>query len=472
MEPSLIDKYDRPVPRYTSYPTAPNFHPGIGHTDYVRWLRDSDPSQPLSLYLHVPYCRQMCWYCGCHTKIVARPEPVDAFVEALHAEIDLIADLLATRDSLPRRVGQIHWGGGTPNVMQPAQFSALMAHLGRRFDLTADTVRAIELDPRWVTGAWLTTLGETGINRASLGVQDFDPDVQEAINRRQSFELVAGAAAGLREMGIVSINLDLLYGLPHQTPETLLRTVDLAVALAPERISLFGYAHVPWMKIHQKQIDERVLPDTLLRWQLQELAAARLLKHGYQAIGLDHFARPDDQLAQALAAGKLQRNFQGYTTDDSAVLIGFGPSAIGLLPAGYVQNAVSIPEWQRRIAAGTTAVARGAALSGEDRARRDIINRLMCMGEVDLAHMRDRHADISLDYRADLARLRPLLQDGLVEINGNTIRITNRGRPLMRLVASCFDHYLHPASSPDDVAAATDAPTMRVDKPARYSRVI
>ncbi|HVJ32150.1 MAG TPA: oxygen-independent coproporphyrinogen III oxidase [Terriglobia bacterium] len=474
MDPFLISKYDRPVPRYTSYPTAPHFHGGIGHVEYVAWLQDCDPEQPLSLYLHVPYCRQMCWYCGCHTKIVARQEPIDRFVASLHGEIDVIANILAAGSGRPRRISHIHWGGGTPNVMTPAQFARLMEHLAARFDLMAETVRAVELDPRWITDEWLSALRDSRIDRASLGVQDFDPRVQAAINRPQSFDLVRGAVAGLREIGIQSINLDLLYGLPYQTLETLARTVDLAVALDPDRISLFGYAHVPWMKANQKQIDEAALPDAALRWQLQEQAAAQLVARGYQAIGLDHFAKPDDQLSRALAQGHLHRNFQGYTTDDSDFLIGLGPSAIGSLPAGYVQNAVVIADWQQAVAAGRTAVTRGIAVTAEDRARREIINALMCEGRVDLAAIRRRYPEMPLDFTADLLRLQSLKEDGLVAISGSDISITERGRPLMRVAAACFDRHLHAdamageATSP--VAAGMAAEGSR--KIGRYSRVI
>jgi oxygen-independent coproporphyrinogen-3 oxidase len=473
MDFSLVSKYDRPVPRYTSYPTAPHFHAGVGAADYVRWLRECDAGQPISLYLHVPYCRQMCWYCGCHTKIVARQEPIDRFVETLHAEIDLIADILAVGGAR-RRVNQIHWGGGTPNVVLPVQFAELMEHIARRFDLDAGAARAVELDPRWVTRNWLDALRHAGINRASLGVQDFDPTVQAAINRVQSFELVRGAVTGLRETGIGSINLDLLYGLPRQTLETLARTVDLAAALEPDRISLFGYAHVPWMKANQKQIDEGALPDARLRWLLQEQAAAQLHRKGYRAIGFDHFARPDDDLALASEQGRLQRNFQGYTIDDSGILIGLGPSAIGSLPAGYVQNAVAIADWQRAIADGKAATSRGIALAGGDLARRDIINALMCDGHVDLAAVRDRYPDTWLDYASDLERLRPLLADGLVEISGNDIRLTENGRPLMRVVAACFDHYLHPETNPGvPVIPGHAVPPRNMDRvTGRYSRVI
>ncbi|HEX9449738.1 MAG TPA: oxygen-independent coproporphyrinogen III oxidase [Dongiaceae bacterium] len=310
MDAKLIARYDRAVPRYTSYPTALHFHAGVDHAVYADWLDQLDSDQALSLYLHVPYCRQMCWYCGCHTKIVARYEPVGEFVTMLHAEIALTADQLAKGGVKRRPVSQIHWGGGTPNVMMPVDFHALMQHLAARFDLAEAGERAIELDPRWVDQAWLGALRLSGINRVSLGVQDFDPQVQAAINRLQPVELVRDVMAGLRAAGIQGINLDLIYGLPHQTPDTLRRTVELAVGLRPDRISLFGYAHMPWIKANQRQIDEAALPDAVLRWRLQEAAAGWLVDSGYRAVGLDHFALPADDMVLALELGRLRRNFQ------------------------------------------------------------------------------------------------------------------------------------------------------------------
>jgi oxygen-independent coproporphyrinogen-3 oxidase len=473
MDSQLIAKYDRAIPRYTSYPTAPHFHAGIGPATYADWLSNVDVDQALSLYLHVPYCKQMCWYCGCHTKIVARYAPVADFVTTLHAEIDLIADLLAKGGGGQRRVTQIHWGGGTPNVMTPADFRALMKHLAARFDFTGTGEYAVELDPRWVDVPWLEALRQSGINRVSLGVQDFDVAVQAAINRLQPFEMVRDVMAGLRDHGIQGINLDLIYGLPSQSLETLHRTVDMAASLRPDRISLFGYAHVPWMKANQRQIDEAALPNAGMRWQLQESAAGWLSENGYRSIGLDHFALPDDELALALDAGKLQRNFQGYTTDDADCLIGLGPSAIGSLPQGYVQNAPGIQDWARNIQAGQPAAARGIVISSEDHLRRLIITRLMCDGYVDLDAVRQVEPTTSIDFAADIARLQPLISDGLVQVVDQKITITDLGRPLMRVAAACFDAYLQKSSVQEPVDGKSDQPqSISSDKPRRYSRAI
>lgn len=473
MDSQLIAKYDRAVPRYTSYPTAPHFHAGVGHAAYAGWLSKVDPAQALSLYLHVPYCKQMCWYCGCHTKIVARYDPVADFVATLHAEIDLIADLLAKGGVQHRRVTQIHWGGGTPNVMTPADFRGLMQHLEARFKLTGIGECAIELDPRWVDLPWLEALRQSAINRVSLGVQDFDPGVQAAINRLQPFELVRDVMTGLRDHGIQGINLDLIYGLPYQNLETLHRTVDMAASLRPDRISLFGYAHVPWMKANQRQIDEAALPDAAMRWQLQNSATAWLSANGYRPIGLDHFALPEDEMVRALDQGTLQRNFQGYTIDDADCLIGLGPSAIGSLPQGYVQNAAGIHDWARDINAGQTAAARGISLSSEDRLRREVITRLMCDGCADLDIIRSMEPAMPLDFAADFARLQALIADGLVLVAGQKIVITDLGRPLMRVVAACFDAYLHKTSVQDPLADPPgQAQPVPDDKSRRYSRVI
>jgi oxygen-independent coproporphyrinogen-3 oxidase len=473
MDADLIAKYDRAVPRYTSYPTAPHFHAGIDHDVYAGWLGALAPELPLSLYLHVPYCRQMCWYCGCNTKIVARYEPVADFVTSLHAEIDLIADLLAARRQGRRSVSQIHWGGGTPNVMSPVDFGALMGRLRARFDLGKASELAIELDPRWVDQPWLDALRDAGINRVSLGVQDFDPTVQAAINRLQPVELVRSVMDGLRAAGISGINLDLIYGLPHQSLDTLQRTVELAAGLQPDRISLFGYAHVPWMKANQRQIDEGALPDAAARWQLQEAAADWLVARGYRMIGLDHFARPGDAMVAALDDGRLQRNFQGYTTDDADCLIGLGPSAIGSLPQGYVQNATGTEEWSRAIAAGRTAAKRGVALTPEDRLCRDIITRLMCDGRVDLEAVTKMHPAAEVDVAPALEKLRPLAADGLVTMAGGTINVTSLGRPLMRVAAACFDQYLRDSSSDAPQADQSALPVaLQPRKTGRYSRVI
>ena len=442
MPPDLHRRYARPVPRYTSYPTVPHFHAGIGASDYRAWLATLDPAESLSLYLHVPYCRSMCWYCGCNTKVAARHEPVAEHARLLSREIDMLAA------SLPARMTatHIHWGGGTPTILAPDEFAAVMARLYERFAIAGTAEIAVEIDPRTLAPAMVAALAKAGVTRASLGVQDFDDAVQRAVNRVQPFEMTRAAVERLRDAGIAAINFDLMYGLPHQTVAGVLAAVDRAVTLAPQRIALFGYAHVPWMKRHQRLIDETVLPDNDARWAQSQAAAERLAQHGYVWIGLDHFARADDALAQSAAAGRLRRNFQGYTTDKAGALLGLGPSAIGELPQGYVQNATEPGAWGRAIAAGEFAVARGIALDSDDRLRRDVIECLMCDLQVDLGDVAHRHGRASNFFAAERSTLGRLADDGLITLDGERIALTAQGRPLMRAVAAIFDRYLKPGT--------------------------
>jgi oxygen-independent coproporphyrinogen-3 oxidase len=436
---ALALKHDRPVPRYTSYPTAPHFHTGIGPTEFGAWLAGSDPAQPISLYIHVPYCRQMCWYCGCHTKIVARYAPVEDFVAHLTREMELVAAALQSR----RRVTQLHWGGGTPNVLSPDDFAGLMGRLRRLFDFDAETEIAMELDPRWVGRDLLSALKDGGLKRASLGIQDFDPIVQRAINREQPFDLVREVVGGLRGIGVGGINFDMIYGLPYQTRAGFARSVEQALSLAPDRFAVFGYAHVPWMKKHQTQIVEEALPDAALRLELAENAARQIENADYRSIGLDHFARPEDPLAIAFRQGALRRNFQGYTTDGSETLIGLGPSAISAATEGYAQNAADIPLWQRAIDAGHLATQRGIALCAEDRWRRAAIEQVMCTGVLDLDALAAAFALPNAQFAGERARLAPLIIDGIAALSGNTLRVTEAGRSLTRLVAAAFDAHLN-----------------------------
>jgi oxygen-independent coproporphyrinogen III oxidase len=440
MPSDLHRRYARPVPRYTSYPTAPHFHAGIGARDYSTWLAALDPAESLSLYLHVPYCRSMCWYCGCNTKVAARHEPIAEHARLLSREIDRLAA------SLPARMNatHIHWGGGTPTILAPDEFAAVMALLYERFAIARTAEIAVEIDPRTLTPAMVAALAEAGVTRASLGVQDFDDAVQRAVNRVQPFEMTRDAVTRLRDAGVSAINFDLMYGLPHQTVAGVLATVDRAVTLAPQRIALFGYAHVPWMKRHQRLIDETALPDDDARWAQSQAAADRLAQHGYVWIGLDHFARADDALAQNAVAGRLRRNFQGYTTDKARTLLGLGPSAIGELPQGYVQNATEPGAWGRAIATGEFAVVRGIALDSDDRLRRDVIERLMCDLNVDLCEIAHRHGRDADIFTPERPALRRLADDGLITQEGERIALTAQGRPLMRAVAAIFDRYLKP----------------------------
>ncbi len=438
MKPELLARYGAGnVPRYTSYPTAPNFSAAIGEREYRAWLGSAPPDAGASIYVHVPFCRSMCWYCGCHTTVASRADPVERYVAALEREAELVAGAAKARF----RVRHVHLGGGTPTLMAPDRMIRLMSVLRSlfRFDRSAEV--AIEIDPRTLDGAMAAALGAAGFTRASLGVQSFDPDVQQKINRIQSFDQTEAAASMLRRNGIGGLNLDLIYGLPLQTIESCAATVEQALRLAPDRFAVFGYAHVPSFKRHQRRIDAASLPGPAKRLAQFEAIAALLGAAGYVQIGLDHFARPQDSLARAAAAGRMRRNFQGYTNDDSPLLIGLGASAIGRLAQGYVQNVVVIGRYEQRVAAGKLPVERGCSLSPEDRLRGRIIERIMCDYEVDVGALCagfGRNPDgLIKDARLDRLQL-----DGLIERSGTWVRVLPEARPLVRSVAAAFDSYL------------------------------
>jgi oxygen-independent coproporphyrinogen-3 oxidase len=436
----LIEKYDTRVPRYTSYPTAPHFGPAVDGAVYAGWLAALPADAPVSLYLHVPFCAQLCWYCGCHTTAVTRREPMDQYAETLLAEIDLVAAAIGR----PLPVSHVHWGGGTPHALPPERLVQLMARLRARFAFARDADVAVEMDPRTADPEAIAALAEMGVTRASLGVQDFDPVVQQAVNRVQSFEDTAACAARLRALGIRSINLDLMYGLPHQTAAGVTRTVEQALDLQPDRIAVFGYAHVPWMKKHQALIPEAHLPDLQERYRQLLAAEAAILARGFVAIGMDHYARPDDPLAVAAAAQAMHRNFQGYTTDTAEILIGLGASSIGSLPQGYAQNAPSLPDWRDRVRAGSLPTARGIAVGPDDLLRRDVIEQLMCQGEVDLPATAARHAADAAPLLAVAPRLADLAEDGLIAWDGKRVVVREAARPLVRNVAALFDNFYRP----------------------------
>lgn len=440
LSPALLKRYaDARLPRYTSYPTAPNFSAVIGEADYCSWL-GALPPKSASLYVHVPFCAAMCWYCGCHTTVAAREAPVDRYVQSLHQEIELVAGAVAW----PLTVNHLHFGGGTPTLMQPMQMRAIVDDLRNRFDFDRDAEVAIEIDPRTLSDGMAETLGACGFNRASLGVQSFDPAVQRAINRVQSFEQTETAVRSLRCNGIGRINFDLIYGLPHQNVQSCLDTVEQALALAPDRLAVFGYAHVPAFKPHQRKIDGEALPDWESRFAQSRAIAQALVGAGYVEIGLDHFALPGDPLAEAAAAGRLHRNFQGYTIDAAEVLIGLGASSIGRLPQGFVQNEVRIPDYRRRVAEGRLPTVRGYRFAGDDRLRSAVIERLMCDHAVDLAAVCEPFgADPASLIRK--GSLRALIADGLVTVQGARVAVTPLARPLVRSVAAAFDAHLDQA---------------------------
>jgi oxygen-independent coproporphyrinogen-3 oxidase len=382
----------------------------------------------------------MCWYCGCHTRIVSDYDPIQNYLNALESEIRMVAAALPQR----MKVRHIHWGGGTPTIMAPEAFRNLMNVLRDCFEVAGDAEIAVEIDPRRITDEMIQALGESGVTRASLGVQSFDPTVQKAINRVQTLEQTACATDGLRAVGIGAINFDLIYGLPYQTAASCEDTVTQALRLGPDQFSVFGYAHVPWMKKHQRMIETSALPDPRNRLAQFAAIADRLADAQYRRIGLDHFAKPGDRLVRCLDAGTLHRNFQGYTSDQCQTLIGFGASAVGTLPHAYVQNTTQVGEYRRRIEAGSFAIQRGRRLSAEDRLRRDVIERIMCDFRVDLDAMAAAHG-LGADYFADeLARLSPLERDNIVRIEGTVVALDETYWPLARTIAAIFDAYLQP----------------------------
>jgi oxygen-independent coproporphyrinogen-3 oxidase len=395
------------------------------------WLPALDPAASVSLYLHTPYCRQMCWYCGCHAYGAIRDEPIARYVEAIRREIALAGEISAARG-----VREIHWGGGTPNVLSPEQFETIVASLRAAFDLSGCERHAIEIDPRLLTEAQAQTFAANGVNRASLGVQDFDAAVQAAIGRVQPFKVVAAAVAQLRAAGVEALSFDLMYGLPHQTLESVRKTAQLAASLKPARVSVFGYAHVPWFKQRQRLIDERALPDASARYDLAEAIRETLAAQGYAPIGYDHYALPNDPIASAAGTGALHRNFQGFVESECDALIGLGPSAISTLPQGYAQTESEVGAWRAKVLNGAFATRRGFAVSDEDRKRRALIMRLLCDFAVDLSD----YGDVS-QFEGELAKLASLQADGLVRIEGSRIVIPEPARPFARIAALAFDAY-------------------------------
>jgi oxygen-independent coproporphyrinogen-3 oxidase len=426
------------LPRYTSYPTAPHFNPAIGEADYRRWLGSVPARRPASIYLHVPFCRSMCWYCGCHTSVTKRDDPIAVYASGLRTEAHLVAETIGQR--LP--ISHIHFGGGTPTIMTPETFADLVGTLRYSYFVPPEAEIAVEIDPRTLTDPMAEALGFSGVNRASLGVQSFDPAVQRDINRLQSFEQTEMCVERLRRSGIGKLNFDLLYGLPLQTVESCLDTVAKCIELRPSRFSVFGYAHVPSFKKHQRKIDESVLPDSIERHLQSEAIAEALVSAGYVRIGFDHFALPNDNLAEAKREGRLRRNFQGYTDDSAETLIGLGASAIGRTPQGFVQNAVAWRDYLARVAEDRPATVKGYAFTGDDRFRADIIERVMCDMAVDLSKIARSHGRDPETAIVDRRRLESLIADGAVTMAGDRISVSDGAEFLVRSVASAFDAHL------------------------------
>lgn len=442
MKQDLIARYGGAAPRYTSYPTAPHFRDDIGATDYRQALSRLPAEDPVSLYLHVPYCDTLCWFCGCHTKITRRYRPVGAYVDTLIREMVLIAD--AAPQGL--RMSQMHWGGGSPTLLREEDILRLARAAIALFRPVAGFEFAVEIDPRDTGFDRIAALAKAGLTRASIGVQDFDPLVQRAINRMQSFAETASVVGNLRECGVQNLNLDLMYGLPYQTKARTLATVQRALDLAPDRIALFGYAHVPWMKPHQRLIPEDALPGPGERLETFNAASELLVRAGYLKIGIDHFAKPTDSMAKAHAAGKLRRNFQGYTTDTADSLIGAGASAVSRLPDLYLQNAVPVHRYSDTVRQGKLPIAKGVSLSNDDRLRSAIIERIMCDFSVDLSALCKSQGAALSDIADALSRLERMASDGILTIEASILNIQPSGIPFTRQVAACFDTYFRNSS--------------------------
>ena len=444
LDAALLRRYDIQGPRYTSYPTAPQFRPDFSEADFREHARQSNATgatRPLSLYVHVPFCSSPCFYCGCNRIITRDTMAGSRYVERLIREIATVAPLFDPH----RETRQLHFGGGTPNFLGQYEIALLIETLARQFRLSQSDERdfSIEIDPRFVTPGDIRHLAHMGFNRASLGVQDFDPKVQEAVNRVQSVEQTLGIIDACRTDGFRSVNVDLIYGLPQQTFEGFGQTLQTVIAARPDRLAIYGYAHMPQLFKAQRHIDSQALPSAEGRIALLALAIEHLEAAGYRYVGMDHFALPDDDLSRAQARGDLHRNFMGYTTHGGCDLIGFGMSAISHVNDSFSQNQRDLRSWEASVDAGRLAVWRGLSLSKDDRVRADVIQGIMCQGVVEFDAIEDRHGIDFEEYFADaLPKIESLMTDGLVSIDKRSIRATDRGRFLLRFTAMCFDRYL------------------------------
>jgi oxygen-independent coproporphyrinogen-3 oxidase len=435
MKPAWIPFASRAVPRYTSYPTAADFSAATGEPEARRWAAEVARGEPLSVYLHVPFCETLCWYCGCATSVPNGYRRVGDYAGRLKAEIALWAAALGPHGG----IGHLHFGGGSPNALRSGDFAALIATLRREFGIRPDAEIAVELDPRTMHDGQVEAFAAAGVTRASLGVQTLAPDVQTAVNRIQPPDMVARLVNDLRSAGVRAINMDLMYGLPHQTVDDVVTAARFAAEMGAARVSVFGYAHVPWFAKHQKAIDADALPGLEARFEQAEAATSVLRAAGYELIGLDHFARADDPLTLAAREGRLRRNFQGYTDDPHATLIGIGATSISQFREGFVQNLKDRKSWGEAIAAGRLPVERGIALTDDDRLRARAIEQLMCQLSVDAwAVCREMGAaEGSLD--GALERARALVPAGLCDVDGSLVTVPPAARPFLRTVAQCFD---------------------------------
>ncbi len=435
---SLILKYDKQIPRYTSYPTAPHFNLEINSDIHKSWLKDLPEDENLSLYFHIPFCNQLCWYCGCYTKATQRYAPVEDYVHILAREIKIVKNLLKKN----HQISHIHFGGGSPTILIPQTFEFLINLIKQEFKITKNAEIAIEVDPRNINEEKVATYAKAGINRVSIGVQDFNLEVQKAINREQSFEVVYDCIKLFRKYNINDINLDLIYGLPKQTLEMIQRNIDYSLLLEPSRIALFSYAHVQWMKKHMRLIDEKDLPSAKVKINMYEKAANMLEKSGYKAIGLDHFAKENNEMFLAIKDKKLKRNFQGYSTDKASSIIGFGASSISYLPNGYIQNTLDFEEYKKEILNEKLPTKKGIKIKQEDKIRKEIIDQIMCFLEVDLNEIQKKFNLKPDHFINEIKAFKELQKDNLVKIKNQKITINPKTRQIARVASSIFDEYL------------------------------
>ncbi|QSN61975.1 oxygen-independent coproporphyrinogen III oxidase [Caballeronia sp. M1242] len=443
--PDLLARYDAHGPRYTSYPTAVQFTESFDPAHYFEAASRGGASADLSLYFHIPFCDTVCFYCGCNKVATKNRAHARPYLDRMKRELAMQAACFDTR----RPVTQLHWGGGTPTFLSHDEMAELMAATAEHFNLVPDARAeySIEVDPREASAETIAVLRELGFNRLSLGVQDFDERVQRAVNRIQPRATTEDVMRAAREHGFESVSVDLIYGLPHQSVESFTRTLDAIIALAPDRVSVFGYAHMPALFKMQRQIDEAALPSAAVRLAILKRVIERMSDAGYVYIGMDHFALPGDELARAFEAGTLQRNFQGYSTHADCDLVGIGASSIGKVGDVYAQNARDLADYAAAIDAGRFAIQRGVRLSADDLLRRDVIMWLMCGGVLRFADVEREHGIVFGDaFAAELARLAPMADDGLIDITPDAIRVLPAGRMLVRNVASVFDRYLGQAS--------------------------
>jgi oxygen-independent coproporphyrinogen-3 oxidase len=442
--PDLLARYDRPGPRYTSYPTAVEFNAGVDAAAYVRSLAlaNARTEEPLSVYVHLPFCEERCAYCGCNVVITRHRDVANEYLDYLEREIDLLAEHLPSR----RRVSQLHWGGGTPTYYASEQLERVFARLAKHFTFTADAEIGVEIDPRVTSAGQLDTLKRLGFNRLSMGVQDFAPEVQEAVNRIQSYEDTAALVTHARALGFRSINIDLIYGLPHQTVEGFSRTMEQVLTIRPERVAVYSFAFVPWMKAHMKHLADESLPGPDLKLALFGLARRGFLEAGYRQIGMDHFAVPEDELGRAIEQRALHRNFMGYTVQSARDMVALGVSGIGDVQNTFVQNTKKLNEYYAGLNAGRFPVERGYALDRDDEIRRHVITTLMCNGYLATADVEERFGISFEDYfSSELAELTAAdspQSDGLIAVTPAALEVTPLGQLFVRNICMVFDRYL------------------------------